>query len=556
MKVTNPILPQIVVAISYDDIYSDYDKVNPEDFIKDIPTIPLLKYVIERFNKVLYVSPLDKRNLSLLWEFNSKLPKGTRNKVFKLTKLQNDKVHIYTHDGVTLFTQLALQNYVPLKCEEDNYIADDEYEKIFKALLYCNQIWTDNQLSSNEAKTPHLIDMSILIDLPVIEFKGGKDFKFQLFKAIRFFEFCETDTTFKSYLPYFYNDKKVNSWNEYIYKLFKYFEQSLKSVVFNIDSTFIKQFIIDLNDDEISTIWSNYKKGMQYLRNKFFFPISDDQCLLLNANLLVDKIYQGVKFDLYNVVKKNSLLTPSAKKYKDFPNFNSILGDLYSETSLLYHLLEKTFANKNRILFSGINLKPYWIDGEPDYYIRQDDSIFLFEHKDLILGDNIKYSRDIEKIKEEIRNRLCFDDETSRKGVGQLLFSINRIINEGIMDEIDPGVQKVKFIFPIITVTDSAFSAMGVNAIVTESYIKLLQKYHFDKRIFISTPIIIDYDNILYLSYRLNNGLDLKKLLLEYVYRKKGRLESFSMFIYDKYSHAPKYSQSEIRYMFPEFPES
>ena len=548
-------MPEVFVAISYKDIYSDFDTVNPEDFIRDIPTIPLLKFIVKRFNKVLYAFSDTTTQLSLLREFNPKLLKETRNKVFKYTKRHHNKVLIYTHESVTMFTQIALQNYVSLENEEDDYIAEDEYEKIYKTILYCNQIWTDYQLKSDEVKEKSLIDVSILIDLPIIEFKRFKDFRYQLFKALRFFEFCENDNTFKSYLPYFLKEKNANTWIEYVYKLFEYYEQSLNSFIFDHADPFIDQFTIKLNDTEVNTLWSDHKKGLLYLRNKFFFPISNNQYILLNPNLLVDKIYQAVKFDLFNVIRKYSLPNPAGKCYNCFPDFNSTLGEIFSESSLLYHIIEKTFSKNKCLLYNGATLKTYWKDGEPDYYIRENDAVFLFEHKDLLLGDKIKFSKDIGFIKEELLKRLCYGDgKEDKKGAGQLLHSINRILNEGVMDKLDAEISKIKYVFPIITVTDSAFSAMGVNAVVIESFMNLIKKYQFQKDVFISRPIIIDYNDMLYLSYRLNKGvLKLKNVLLDFIKRSWKNVQSFSSFIQDEYKIENKDTQDEMKYMFPEF---
>lgn len=44
-------LPDMQVAISYSVLYNDYDKVDPTLFIKDIPTLAILNFVVELQNK-------------------------------------------------------------------------------------------------------------------------------------------------------------------------------------------------------------------------------------------------------------------------------------------------------------------------------------------------------------------------------------------------------------------------------------------------------------------------------------------------------------------------
>lgn len=50
----NSTLPDVHVAISYSVLYRDYDTVNPYLFIKDIPTLALLNFVVTLQNRVLY----------------------------------------------------------------------------------------------------------------------------------------------------------------------------------------------------------------------------------------------------------------------------------------------------------------------------------------------------------------------------------------------------------------------------------------------------------------------------------------------------------------------
>ena len=69
---------------------------------------------------------------------------------------------------------------------------------------------------------------------------------------------------------------------------------------------------------------------------------------------------------------------------------------------------------------------------------------------------------------------------------------------------------------------------------------------------FYATPIIIDFDTLIDLSYRLNRReLHLESLLLDYLLINKTRLAPFSNYIEDNYKRKKgKLLDNEIRYLF------
>lgn len=87
---------------------------------------------------------------------------------------------------------LVLQNFTPQSSGDSELsICQDEYESVFKTIIYCNQRWIDEQGNGIEANSS-IEDVSMLLDLPMVEFKLHKDFKTQLYKACCFFLFLRT----------------------------------------------------------------------------------------------------------------------------------------------------------------------------------------------------------------------------------------------------------------------------------------------------------------------------------------------------------------------------
>ena len=548
--------PSVFVAIGYEEIYDDFNSVNPLDLIADVPTVAVLKFVAEKFSSIFYAQSDVARQRQFIWDFCPHLPKDVRNKVWafiRRTEKDGNHAFIYGTIGCQMVYRLALQMNVPLDADEDIELCEDEYEPVFKALLYCNSLWTNQQLSNGS----HTVgDISLKIDVPIAEYKHYKDFRPQLYKARQFYDFCENDDTFKTYLPYFLKDKGVKNWGEYITLLFGIYSHSIKSCILpkgsDVENKFLSQFTINVNDGSTANLWDLGYKGLGYLRDHFLYVLPSGEYLLLDANLLIDKFYQSLKFELFGTVRNNGLLTAKGKPYKDQPQFNSTLGDVFSEKHLLYDLLGKTYNGGNAVKFTGEELKRLGVNAELDYYLRIGNTLFLIEYKDVLFKESVKYTGNVDDIKKEILDKLCKDDGVNpRKGGGQLLYNIDRILNQGLMDAIDPGVAIISCIYPLIITTDLTYSALGVNLTVTEEFDKIRKaKYQFLKNIMIYVPIIINLDSLILLSYRLHKtSLQLNGLIHDFILGNWLNISSFDNYVLDECKEKQKEREDGLAYL-------
>lgn len=571
----HPALPDVQVAISYSVLYNDYDKVDPYLLIKDIPTLALLNFVVTLQNKVLYAISDFTTQEQMIQEMCPWLDAKARRKAWLFQK-NNNMPLLMSCDTSFLMFRLALSNYVPF--EPDDNILDlcqDEMEGAYKAILYCNQIWTDIGWSNDcgkkidpEKDPLFLAKVSMRVDLPIVEFKLHKDFRTQFYKAIQFFKFCEADSCFSTYLPKFYSDHKTKNWRDYLLQIFFFLEASLKNQYILVDDSndslsksahsFFDQFVIDPEDDILKKLWTD-DQGMTYLRDHFLLRVSDKIYLLLNVNLLVDKMYQGMKFDFFKSIKKHGLLTKDGKKYINYPHFNSVLGEVFSEPKMLYPFLHKCFDGIADKLIEGETLNANGMTGAPDFYMREGDTLFLFEYKDLTLGDSVKFSQNEEFIKQQILERICYDGIDSngkykRKGGGQLLATIDNLLNKHSFDQYDSNVNLIKKICPIIVTTDSAFSSLGVNAIVIAAFNKILNEkgYKFGD-VFLSVPVIIDFDTLIKLGYMLSiKKINLWKVVCDYLTNNKFSISSFSTYVLDSILKNHTITTEENNFLFAE----
>ena len=186
------------------------------------------------------------------------------------------------------------------------------------------------------------------------------------------------------------------------------------------------------------------------------------------------------------------------------------------------------------MLFTGQYLKDNGVKAEPDSFLRIDNSLFLFEFKDVTMNDDVKYSNDIGKIKSSLSDKICRLNPTP-KGAGQLRNTIEQIFDNGVMDKLDPYVRNVKRVYQIIITTDRSYSAIGISNMLVELYWDMLKEKPLGKTSpFVSIPIIIEFDTLFRLAYRLHTSkLNLDSLLWEYINLNDHSLSPFASFIED-----------------------
>lgn len=276
--------------------------------------------------------------------------------------------------------------------------------------------------------------------------------------------------------------------------------------------------------------------------------------MLLNPNLLVDKIFQGLKFAFAETINKHSLPNKKGKPFNVRNlrlDFFSQLGMDFSEPHLMYSLLQKIYVGHATQLFTGEFMKSEKIPDEPDFYLRIGEVLYLIEYKDLSLGDSIRYSHDYKNvIRPAICERICKYSEKSSKGFGQILNSIENIFSKGAMDTLDPDVQKVKTVVPLILTTDRTFSSLGVQRILAEESEQIMRDYHIDKPIFITQPIVVDFDTLVICASKLHKGtLKLDVMIHEYLQKNRLYLSPFSAFVIDNCLRKSKITKNDIQFV-------
>lgn len=109
--------PSFFIAIGYEEVYDDYDQVNPLDLLEGIPTVAVLKFIAENYATVFYAQSDIVRQRQNIRYFCPYLPKTTRGRVWnfiKRTEMAGNNVFLYGTVGCQMLYRLALQLNEPL----------------------------------------------------------------------------------------------------------------------------------------------------------------------------------------------------------------------------------------------------------------------------------------------------------------------------------------------------------------------------------------------------------------------------------------------------------
>ena len=188
-------IPEVILALSYKQIYDDFAKVNPKDLIKGIPTFVVLSEILKLECDVHYTLHNPDEDHKHISDYYNICDTQERDKSKSAMKKHGRNLLLINTEGTLRFVRLALTCYVP---EVKGYkLTASDRKNIYKAYLFCNQIWTNEQLNNNVFAFSNFVDASLRIDLPFSEFKYFKDFRTQMYKSIHFFQFAERNEILK-----------------------------------------------------------------------------------------------------------------------------------------------------------------------------------------------------------------------------------------------------------------------------------------------------------------------------------------------------------------------
>jgi hypothetical protein len=154
-------------------------------------------------------------------------------------------------------------------------------------------------------------------------------------------------------------------------------------------------------------------------------------------------------------------------------------------------------------------------NNQPDYYVRHNKRVYLFENKDVLIAKKIKSSGDINQINKVLKSKF-FEVNGKPIGVGQLINSIVQIVENNF--EFDDYVNSKKniTIYPILIINDRIFEILGINYRLNQWFIKSVKeklgnRYNPN---FIKNLTIIDIDTLIFWQPHLEkNDSNFRKII-------------------------------------------
>lgn len=560
---------QISVSIGYKDIFEDYETVDINELLKDIPTKNSLE-IIGYFLAQLHTIERDTtKQIEFLRQWLGRLPVTIHQRINdfieKISANPNADYNFLNNVSGLILVEMLIENANELTLVSD--LTPEQELNLFKAYLYCSQVWIDKQLPGFKMPTvkseEDLIKILLPTQLPFQEILEFKDFRLQFIKAIYFFKFCERDPQFQVYLEIFLKEYNLDSWHKYLLNLInlyvRKFERFKTPSVINVPDEFpdVINFLEVLSIDP-----KTFKKSDDFLslREKPVCRICKNDFVFLNLNFLVDKLYQGIQFDFARVLVKHSA-TFKGMVIKNTVDFMSIFGNEFSETGLFYSVMDYAFEKSGYVKFSGEKIKAIIPDGEPDYYMRDKAKVYLFEFKNIFLGAGIKHSNNYDQIEAEIFKKLVTNQNNSAKGVTQLVNVIEKIRAKEF-EQFDKYNFDDTIIYPIIVYVDFSFNLAGTNFILNKEFRRQLSERAIKDTHKVKNLTLIDLDTFIKFQdlYR-NKTLKLNNCLNEYFEYVRNprdifnRISTFNNFIHNKTSKlnydSPKMLMDEVTKMLP-----
>lgn len=442
----------------------------------------------------------------------------------KIRKLEKDgkKVQI-----INPFSSLTLFEYFFEKDLQGNN--DDKLElerNIFKAYLSLNSKLTAAQDVSISSTKDLDKDWKLLMWIFCSQYPLGDKSNYniyhiwatQIIKAIYLFEFMEREAKLQPLLRSFLQHFGKTDWRQFLKSLLPLTIPAISDLKetyteINIDTNnnfeescaFIEKFMVPPNEELDENDFLS-------LRAKPFYKIKDGVYRIIFNLFVVEKVFKGLYF-LFRGINDE---LPKGEKVKELKSF---FGNEFSEKILLYKILE--IIHPRAIHFSGDSLDELKLNAPPDYYIRKNKDILIYESKDFLIRADKKMSFDFNVYQDEFERVLYFEDledgTTKNKAIMQLIGNIRKVLEKTFTPDIEYDHREVN-IFPVLVYHDHQYDVPGFNFMLNKWFQEeldiLKEEGVFTRNV---QPLVaINIDNLIYFQVGLQEDISLQELFANY----------------------------------------
>ncbi|MFH7018358.1 hypothetical protein [Flavobacterium sp. FlaQc-47] len=489
-----------------------------------------------------YLKNVSRESLLMSIGFCSKNPDTNFDNFFSNPDLHNQviqRVMDYSKANNIVQKPRVISKYAGLKLAEhilsnkeilnNKRISVDEDEmNLFKAFLIINtQLNAHQKLNNlNDDNFEKLVDFNLVLkfpesDLALFEEDGIEFLKLvfcTIHKVEELFKFLNSNLDFEEIKNEFLNSFSVGSEQEFIVQMKYLFGQLLMSIIskgyaFEVQDEATLKFLLSMTSDNIML-----DEDFTHLKNNPIYFLGENRFSVVNYFFVVDKFYRSTKFKLKEIYESKDVIK------KKYGNFFGFFNKEFSENFLMKNVLDDIFDKED---FYKKRVADREIDRETDYYIRHGNTVFLFENKDVLISKAVKSSANIDEINAVLHEKFVHDGKKA-VGIGQLVNSIEEIVNKSFQLDEYVNSENDLSIFPVLIIQDRIFQSPGINYRLNSWYLNIVRdklKDKYDPNI-IKGLTIIDIDTLIvwtpYLK-EINNRFE--EIITDHLFRMQSHKE-------------------------------
>lgn len=344
------------------------------------------------------------------------------------------------------------------------------------------------------------------------------NFILQCYKSKLLFDFMDSQDNLKKMRDLYLKEMGCKYWEEYIFVLAKLFVLDYQGQLpttriileenhpaFQHDKILLDKFAL-ASSEEIS-----YEENVDFIsfRNHPLIQLEENTYWVIDENFLANRLYISLFFGIKG--QNDSI----QKQYK-IADFFQFFTSKFSEETLFYNTMKHIIGKKTYITYSGAEMRGKGISGEPDYYIRNGNDIFLFEFKDPLFRKEDKVECNYENVKSSIEEKLVHKKNGKPSAIEQLCNNIELILNDKF--QIDLGIRSNKVrIYPILVVGDTTFTNVGASFILNDYFKNEISNRKIGNKN-IRPLILVNIDSLILYQFEFENkNLKLRDVLDSYL---------------------------------------
>lgn len=404
---------------------------------------------------------------------------------------------LISREASLMFAEIVLANRDELLKKTDERNVDDEELNLFKAYLLVNKNANEKQnLGNAEDNIDRLADMFIAMgfasgdigNFENVDLEFAKALYAMLVKFEYLIEFVqrEENTYMAQALIETFGQEDLDSLN---YQVKTLVAQLLR--LKHEDAYIVSPERQDHINFLKSLTSSKIEPSADFTNLKIFpiYEIEEGRFSLVDYFYVVDKFFKSIKFTLKEAFIKHHNLKPKDSSFFSYYNLH------FSEDVVMKNVLDEIFHWPYQKKRQEADTK----DSEPDYYVRHNNRVYLFENKDILVAADIKSSSDIDEIDKLLKKKFVHDGDR-HVGIGQLITSIKQIVDNEFPYDDYVNNKKNLTIYPILLVSDRIFELPGMNYKLNKWYIELVKERlgDFYNPNFIRPLTFIDMDTLIY----------------------------------------------------------